>query len=477
MEKFKRVLCVTLAGVMSCSVLGACGQKEVKETKTITWLMPGDKQSDVQSVMDAVNKIIEPKLGINLELNIIDTGAYQEKMNLIMSAGEYYDMAFTGYVNKYLKAVDNEALAPLSELIEKEAPELKEMIPDYMWEDATVNGEIYAVPNQQIVATQYAYMLQKDLVEKYNFDYKSVTKSEDLEPFLKAVKEGEPDIYPYRTNYGVGMWTLPKYEKLTNMIYVPIDGDSTQAVVIRDTPEFQQGINVLRDWFKKGYIRQDVEGSGDDSTLYKSGRFAVSGTTWKPGSEALVKANLGEEYVYAKIGEPYVPNRAACATMIGINKDCKYKSEVIKFISLLNSDKDLYNLLAYGIEGKHYTLTDDGKVKYIDNSGYSMKAAWKFGNQFNALLVDGDDENAYEDTKKMNDESKKSKLSGFYFDDSNVVNEISHMDAITNYPYGIGTKDPSEYMDEMNERYKAAGEDKVLAEIQGQIDEFLKEKK
>ena len=29
----------------------------------------------------------------------------------------------------------------------------------------------------------------------------------------------------------------------------------------------------------------------------------------------------------------------------------------------------------------------------------------------------------------------------------------------------------------MNERYKAAGEDKVLAEIQGQIDEFLKEKK
>ena len=49
MEKFKRVLCVTLAGVMSCSVLGACGQKEVKETKTITWLMPGDKQSEILS--------------------------------------------------------------------------------------------------------------------------------------------------------------------------------------------------------------------------------------------------------------------------------------------------------------------------------------------------------------------------------------------------------------------------------------------
>ena len=71
--------------------------------------------------------------------------------------------------------------------------------------------------------------------------------------------------------------------------------------------------------------------------------------------------------------------------MIGISRTSKNPEKAFKFIELVNTDKDLYNLICFGIEGKHYNLDENGRVVFNDQGGYIPKACWKFGNQFNAL--------------------------------------------------------------------------------------------
>ena len=78
-------------------------------------------------------------------------------------------------------------------------------------------------------------------------------------------------------------------------------------------------------------------------------------------------------------------NGGTQATMTGINFKSKNKEKAIKLISLMNTDKELYNLVSLGIKDKHYTVGADGKYTEIKDSGYGIDG-WKIGNQFNQLV-------------------------------------------------------------------------------------------
>ena len=145
----------------------------------------------------------------------------------------------------------------------------------------------------------------------------------------------------------------------------------------------------------------------------------------------------------------------------------------------MNSDKELYNLICFGIKDKHYTLTEEGKCKLIENSGYYPNHQWKYGNQFNAFVLEGMDANVYEETQKMNDEAAKSPLLGFTFDRSAVNNEIAQVSSVQGEYQSIdkGFDAPENYMDDFKRRMEEAGQREILAEVQRQIDEFVAQNK
>ena len=152
----------------------------------------------------------------------------------------------------------------------------------------------------------------------------------------------------------------------------------------------------------------------------------------------------------------------------------------MKFIELINTNKELYNIICFGIEGKHYTKDDEGHIVVDSNSGYFQNNGdWKFGNQFNAYILAGNDDNVWEETKKLNDEAVEYPLSGFMFDNSSVTAELTAIETV-NSQYSVlnkGAQNPDEYFETFKEKQKEAGAEKVLAEYQKQIDEFLAKKK
>lgn len=478
MEK-KKIISILCAAALIMPMTACGGEK--KETgndgvKTLTWLVPGDKQSDTPKVLEEANKIIEQEIGARLDLQFIDAGAFTERMTMKMASSDDYDLCFTGFINNYAQAAENGGLLEIDELLDT-VPDLKAAIPEAVWEAARYKGNLYAVPNMQIMTSTIAVQFKKDLVDKYNFDVTNVKTINDIEPFLEMVKNGEKGIYPYRTNYGITPWICSKYETINGDVAIDIN-DGTKAFLRYNTPEFKEGVYKMYDWFKKGYIRQDVASVTDDTQDYNAGKYAVSLTGWKPGIEQITKASLGYDVVFAPLNEPYMGIGAGTGTMIGISKKCKQPELAMKFIELINTNKELYNLICFGIKDVHYNLTDEGKIKYIDGAGYAPKADWKFGNQFNALLIDGQEDGLWEETQAYNDSAKKSPLLGFSFSTENVVNEISQCSTVSS-EYKVlnsGAQDPDTYFDEFVSKMEVAGANKIADEAQKQIDEFFAQK-
>lgn len=483
MKKFM-VLC--LAASLAVTGLAGCGDAKKGgggKNPTLTWFVPIQEQEDSKIVLEEANKIVEKEIGAKLDMKFIDTGAYSERMKMNMASGNDYDLCFTSHwLNVFVTAVDNGSLYDITDLV---SDKLKDTMPEYAWNAAKMGGRLYAVPNQQVMTNPLCVQAQKSLLEKYNFDWSSVKKIEDIEPFLKLIKENEPSYIPYRTRWGVEPWMCPKYATTGGVgsinVVISKDGDGKKFILKTETEEYKNGIKTLRDWYKKGYIRSDVASVGDDTAEYNAGKYAVGISSWAPGQEANDAAK-GLEWEYARLHEPFMQMSGPRAAMTAVGANSKNPELAVKFIELVNTNKELYNMLCYGIEGTHYTLNDDGKFKDVEGSKYQPKTDWALGNQFNALIREGMPDTVWEDTKRMNDEAIVSPIFGFEENVENYKSEISQIQSVgSEYNEGINYQmsdaEFEKFYDEYLEKLNVAGQQKVLKELQSQLDEFWKNKK
>ena len=480
MKKTKKIICLLL---VATTLLGAagCGKKEQADGDTVTlkWFVPGDAQPDHKQVLEEVNKLIEPKIGAKLDLQFIDIGSFAERMKMNMASQTEFDIMWTGYANDYVNVVENGGVMDITEMLDS-TPALKEAIPEYYWEAVKYDGKIYAVPNVQIASMTYAYNIKKELVDKYNIDISQIKKPGDIESVLETIKANEPDIYPLQPKFGPILWAYDKYQLLSSsFLAVAKDDPECKVVNLLDTPEFQEGIATLREWFEKGYIRPDIASVTDDNLDLNQGRYGVMLNVSKPGSAATFKNARGYEIEVADVTTPFYDGSGALTTLNSISATSKNPEKALQLLELINTDKEIYNLLCFGFEGTHYTKDEEGKIVYAENAGWAPKADWKFGNQFNAMLISGQEDDVWEQTEKMNNEAVKSKLLGFTFITEDVLREISNVSSVVD-EYGkamqMGYTDPSEYLDEYKEKLKTAGIETIQAELQKQIDEFLASK-
>ena len=366
----------------------------------------------------------------------------------------------------------------LNDYLDK-APALKAAIPQYAWDAVKVNGEdIYAIPNVQIYAMWQALYVTKEYADKYGLDASKFETMDDLVPFMEQVSKNEKDVYTYKP--GIYPWAY--YDSSTvipgmPMIRVRNDDEECKAYLCYETDEYYEGVKALRSYYQNGYIRKDIASSSGDSTSSKP--TVITAGAFKPGAlEDIARSERGE-CVAIPLGEPCVNAEMSTQTLTAIGANCKYPEKAIKIMELVNTNMDVYHLIVHGIKGKHYEETEDGHIKPINIKNYNFHdVGWYFGNQFNSRVPEGKSLDVWEQMEDLNNNAVKSKLLGFSFDSTNVVNELANISAI--YKEYIGLLDGSVETDSTLEAFKAkmktAGVEKVLAEVQKQIDEFLKKK-
>ena len=492
----KRIISAVLGlSVVATMAVGLTGCGGGSKSDTLVWVCVGEKPADHDTVMAKVNELLEPELGMKLDIQYIDGASFTEKTKMKMASGEPVDLYFTGYVNDYQTAVSMGGLYDITEKMENikmadgSTVKMSDVIEDYYIQSAMVNGKIYGIPCIQVISNPGCIVMNKKVADECGVDLDGLQKMalsntndetakaymEKLTGELAKIKEKRPDLYainpfnPARSNID---------EELISGVSFRRDGTSDEIYIPDFMDSMKDAFKTIRDWYEKGYIRSDIASASTASSTEQENMYAMAWTTWKPGQDVYYKnQHNGDEPAYSFLGEPYVARKQALLTMTSVGANTKHPEEAIKLIYLLNTDKELYNTICWGIEGKHYTKNADGTATEIKGSGYEQIAqnAWRYGNQFNAFVMEGQPSDVWEQTAKMNDEARKSPALGFVPNVDNINSEIaniSNVKAEFKAKTSYGTSPVDEWYDDYVAKLKTAGIEKVRDEMQKQYDEW-----
>nr|HMN27864.1 ABC transporter substrate-binding protein [Caldilineaceae bacterium] len=442
---------------------------------------------DVSLVQEAVNKLLQEKIGAGLQLNPIDWSAFSDKMQLKNAAGEKYDLAFTStWANNYYDNVKNGVLLDLTELLPKLSSTLWQDVNPGAWDSARIKGKLYAAINQQTWTANFGPRCPQQYADKYGLDWSKVEKLEDMEPFWAAVKAGEPaDVKAIGCDdKGSGaIWGVYyRAGAIGGSPFGVIDLEDPNATAVADW-DFQpwvETMQMVRKWNEAGYYGAEPWPAADFAAKERGAKYASHFHNNKPGVEAEMKSITGIDWAAKILAKNYLENGPA-ATMTGVNGQTSNAESCVKYLEAVNTDKEIYNLLCYGIEGTHWVWVDKEKEVIglpegitAENSPYNPNSDWMFGNQFNAYYTDPSKVGAWEATRKLNEEATPSPIVGFVLDQTPVKTELAQIQAISEeyQTLGIGFLDLETALPEYTGRMKDAGADQVIAEINKQLAEW-----
>ena len=484
--KFKRTLAVVLAlGI----VLGAagCEKKETSSSsgETIHWYISkcSENTSSKDAVMKEANKIIEKELGVTLELHLIDMGSYDEKMRTMLATREEMDICFIRTADQYLTGVKNGSFMELTdELLEKHCPDILAKNNDYVWKLAEVDGKLWGIKGQGPLADNPSMVFKKDLVEKYNFDYKSVKSLADLEPYLETIKQNEPNIYPLLYQTPDTTSTRFTDSNITGLIY---DEEKQEYISELEAEAILTRWQIRHKYYQKGYIPKDANTRSEYLTECKSGNYAVmcnTGYYSEDGSKAT--AAYGFPCVETSMGVRPIVTKSGSINCI--SSTSKNPEKALEVLNLIWKDPYLHNTLAYGVEGIDYTIDEKrsaeiGEKSVIPNSG-NMQTWCIWHNWLGPLWQQWDSgwnrRESLDQMRELNETAAISSALGFRFDPENVKTEYAKVSSVRNeYDKIFNTgcmENYEEYLSDARQKMKNAGIDAVIAEANKQFKQWQK---
>jgi putative aldouronate transport system substrate-binding protein len=491
----KRLSIVTICLVLSCAVVFAQPQQEVSETAAsqhtteFSYYYMADQQPMEDEVFSAVNGELASRYGITCNFNRLDGSAYTERMNVLLAAQEPIDLMFiANWCLDYAQKLAQGALMPLDDLIAENAPKLVPSLPPFLMDVTLYNGDHYAVPNYQTIVNQRAFLVRQDLADRYGLDVDALSGLPlkellvEFEPFLAEIKAHEPDLFPIAPE-----WTWQGLFESVGGAMILVEEAPTLKIEDGELHEYKGGLEqTYRDWYREGYIRRDVAtASSDEKKRDKENlKYALWAAPYKLGAEAEAKARYGTDIAMIPIGEPFVGAQAGISTMYAISTFAQEPEAAIKFVEIMNTDEDLYNMMCFGIEGVTYEKTAPQRIEFItdadDNKLYHPRRDWMFGNQFNAYLIPGMPDGIWEATDKLNRSARTSPARGFVVDLEPVRDIQARVSAADREYWGtefLYIDDEAKYQalqEERKEKVKRAGIFEVHEEVQRQLIEWAK---
>ena len=507
MKKFTKVLAAALAAVLVAGPIAACdtnGEDEVTttittagdhaetdpaetdpvetdpietepqgEAPTLIYHTIGGTPADLDLVNDAMNDYSSEQINIEADIVFHGWNDYGSNLNTYINSGEYWDIAFGSAINGYVTFAQRGNFADMTPLLE-EATELRDFVPEELWTGMTLSdGRIFGVPAyKDSAATQY-WVYDNDYIEDYDIDIENIIELEDLTPVLERIKEDQPDSYPMLLDRnGINSLNF-EYEHQGGGVGVLFG--TTEAVNIYAQEDVQAKYHTLREWYEAGYINPDA----NTLETIPAGTNPISSAQGFVGADALWSANRTDGPVtsHPRLGPMYTSSSIQ-GSFVVINEGSNHKQAAADYIELLNIDPEMRNLYAYGIEGTHWEFVDgsDQVITRLDKMSDYDVPAYSQATFMTMYVTEGADPEQWLKVAEQNETAETSELLGFVFNNSSVTSEIAALDnVITKYETSLntGAQDPGPLLEEMIREQEQIGIQRVIDEVQRQIDEFL----
>ena len=197
--------------------------------------------------------------------------------------------------------------------------------------------------------------------------------------------------------------------------------------------EYQDMFATLKDYDYQSYYGE-VKAGQTAAVSFMKGDARIKQDYEKNG---VYKTEDGREY-YVVIAEyPEATEEELYGNMFAVYGNSAYLSRAMKVITYLNTNKELRDLLQYGVLNKHYELNDDGTVHLLPGTeefGTYRMDIRKTGNCFIATPEESMGADAWTYAKVQNNDSLINPLLGFDFNlataDSDYSLDVALIDRI-----------------------------------------------
>ncbi len=456
-------------------------------------------QDELQKVEDAINEISEEQINVHVSLLPLSLGQWDQQINLMVSGNEQLDLmpTFFGGSTTLLSMKNSNQLMGISDLLDEYGQGILELVrPEYL-ATTTWDDEIYAVPIHRDIVPNFYINMRKDVLEDLGLleDAQNISSMQDIEAILAAVKENT-DLIPLAPSGETGVLNFANvlltgefedavfYDPLVDTYAVTLSTDPYTVVNLYETEEYKASVELIHDWFEKGYIHQDAA-----TTTEANYSFVKNGTCFgffSAGENATAGTSsqrCGYDMVMIKIySQPVTTSNINQLDWV-IPVTARQPEAAMKFMNLMYTNADVVNLLNYGIEGADYIVKEDGTLDYpegvdVSSVKYSMNETWLFGNQYLAKCWTGLAPDTRETSLEINEQAELSPLVGFTVDTTNLTNEITNMTSAYNeYVRGFnsGVLDVETELPAFISKLQAGGSEDLIAEVQAQLDAWRAE--
>lgn len=500
---------ILLAATVALSTLAGCGKgdnstapesennDQAAETVKIKYLVPGTEPKDYEEVYQKVNeKLAADGVGVEVEKVYIPWDAWDQKLNLMLSTGEEFDLfhvmqdrtPFSSYYNRG-------ALADISDAIEKYGENLKKSIPADIFDGAAIDGNYYIVPSYWVeMASEGQFNIRRDILRENNLE-EPTTPAELISAWEIVMKNWKGNNKPY-------LGTRADFDPIflhTSMLHRSYDSfpftvkdkffyvnQSGEVKSWIETEEFKKDAAFMRELYSKGITNPDIlvmKQEQVDAQLDSGEWFVRLGTGGslnglkKYNPEATVD-DIG--VVWFNPEKEYLrPLTFKNGNAVPVNS--KHPEAAVKFMDWMLASQENYDLVQYGIEGKHYNKDGEKGMEPIKDPENNNNPGYRGSDSQNGNVnfMRFDLENSIPDNNKVLFEPKpdaaNSIAANFVFDPTNVRTEYTNIlseasASIT--PIYMGVQDYDKAFPAALEKMKKAGLDKVVAEYQKQFQEY-----
>lgn len=477
---------------------------DTSEEVKLTMYLLGAAPAGMPDVLDALNKKLKKDINATIDLNYIGWGDLQSKYPLVLASGDDIDMIFTADWAYYQQEAVKGAFREIKEQDFKTfMPKIYAAVDKVAYKQTAVDGKNYMIPTSSPDRKVPVVLIRGDLRKKYKIpEIKSFDK---IEPYLAAIKKHEPNMIPMNldSQYDIGQ-PHGALERAFGFNGNPIPNatgvyfdilSKTGAIGDRFTlnpgEPFKKAALVMKKWYDLGYVNKNPFAnkvrSEDAIVQGKSGVAFGNSVDIQSVLAKAQKQGMDLEIIPVlttsgkSAADSYLNNGMAIAA------NSKNPERAMMALNLIMQEPSYVMLTYFGVEGKNYALTSDGKIGLpagvtAEQNTYPPDAAgfW-FVNKdlfkpmatWTAAYIK---HKAFVKTALIN-----ATLQTFSFDPSNVKTEIANLTAVDNQyinPIVIGAvKNVDQSIALYRAKQKTAGFDKVLAEAKKQVAEFMAKQK
>jgi len=523
MYRKKKLFVVLLALMMVASIFAGCGQaattpettaaaasataeatkaaaeetasapaEKSLEEVTLRFYFFGDSREKVNDVYAKISETFKKELNAKFEVSFIPGNEYKERMIAIASSGDDYDMNFDGEWLVFSQLASQGAYMDIKDLLPKYAPALKAKYDELgvLSAATTSDGKVVGLPWTLAMNQRPYFGWNKTMADAAGVTVGSgdVKTFEDIDALLaKLYAFYGPDSGKIVMGQVSNEPVFAKYELVSlgfHNLVVDLNDPDSKVLPFEQTAAYLDRAKWAKKWNDAGYIPKDAVLEVNDGNVMLGEEILLSHFTWHEWKDKLGKLD-GAANSSVLYPEKKFANRSPLSNVVAISANSANPERTLMFLDLVETNQQMYDLLHYGILDETYKLDGEKAIYAVDGMNGANSNYMEWGGQW-ALWKpqfmrpnDTYGPGFWKEEARLAGEKQNinSPLMGFFPKSDNIQNELALRDTIwaldKNISYGAFEETAEAIVQKMIDEQKDAGIDKIVADVQAQVDAFL----